>query len=227
MKTLATPSCAGLLMTACIALCQNEAVDGRSPLFSQVNPQPPPLVQPGAPGEPSRIIKPEQATDLSQVEHTAADATFMQEMIGHHAQALEMVDLLRTRTERADMRLLGNRIRLSQADEIKMMQEWLQARGQPLPDPHAHHRDGATLMPGMLTAEEMARLSAATGAAFDRLFLDLMIKHHLGALTMVEKLLATAGAAQESEIFAFTADIVADQRMEMDRMGAMLKEIQK
>ena len=173
------------------------------------------------------MITAEKATDLSRVEHTPADVTFMQGMIGHHAQAIEMVALLRSRTERRDMQLLGHRIDLSQADEIKMMQEWLRGRGQSLPDPHAHHMAGATLMPGMLTAEEMARLEQAKGAEFDRLFLTLMIKHHLGALTMVEALFATAGAAQESEVFAFASDVVADQRMEIDRMGAMLKESPK
>jgi len=187
----------------------------------------PPLVQPGAPGEPVRAITAEKATDLSRVEHTPADVKFMQGMIGHHAQAIEMVALLRTRTQRRDVQLLGQRIDLSQADEIKMMQEWLRGRGQPLPDPHAHHAAGATLMPGMLTAVEMGRLAEANAARFDRLFLEFMIKHHIGALTMVDELFATAGAAQESEIFAFASDVVADQRIEIDRMGAMLKESPK
>jgi uncharacterized protein (DUF305 family) len=195
--------------------------------LSQTNPPRPPLVQPGAPGEPVRVITAENAIDLSHVEHTPADVRFMQGMIGHHAQAIEMVALLRSRTERRDMLLLGQRIDLSQADEIKMMEQWLRGRGQPLPDPHAHHMAGATLMPGMLTAEEMARLAEAKGVQFDRLFLDLMIKHHMGALMMVEELFSTAGAAQESEIFAFASDVIADQRMEIDRMGGMLKEGQK
>ena len=190
---------------------------------SQPPAQPPPLVQPGAPGQPTQVITPEKATDASShVGHTAADVTFMQEMLGHHAQAIEMVELLKTRTRRQDMQLLGKRIDLSQADEIKMMHEWLRGRGQPIPDAHAHHMPGAKLMPGMLTAEEMARLEKARGAAFDTLFLTLMIKHHNGALAMVEDLLRTPGAAQESEIFAFTNDIVADQRMEIERMAAML-----
>ena len=130
------------------------------------------------------------------------------------------------------MRKLAQRIEVSQADEIKMMQGWLTRRGQKLPDPHAHHAPGATLMPGMLTAEEMARLAAAKGAEFDRLFLELMIKHHEGALTMVQDLFATAGAGQEAEIFAFASDVDADQRMEIDRMLAVLgmvkpKELEK
>ena len=190
----------------------------------------PPIVQPGAPGESSRVIPKEKAVDLSQVQHTSADVRFMQGMIGHHAQALEMTALLQSRTASEDMRKLAQRIDVSQSDEIKMMQHWLKARGLPVPDEHAHHAHGAVLMPGMLTAEEMARLTDAKGQTFDRLFLQFMIKHHEGALTMVENLFATPGAGQESEIFAFASDVDADQRMEIDRMGAMLstvKELEK
>ena len=146
----------------------------------------------------------------------------MQGMIGHHAQAVEMVALLAARTTRDDMRALGLRIQVSQSDEIRMMQRWLQAHGQQPPGPHAHHGVGAALMPGMLTPDEMARLADAHGPAFDRLFLEGMIKHHQGALTMVRDLFATAGAAQDTEIFAFASDVDADQRMEIDRMRAML-----
>jgi uncharacterized protein (DUF305 family) len=151
----------------------------------------------------------------------------MQGMIGHHAQALEMTALLQSRTASDDMRKLAQRIEVSQSDEIKMMQHWLEARGQPVPDPHAHHAHGAALMPGMLTPEEMARLANAKGDAFDRLFLQFMIKHHEGALTMVKDLFATPGAGQESEIFAFASDVDADQRMEIDRMGAMLSMVKE
>ena len=151
----------------------------------------------------------------------------MQGMIGHHAQALEMAALVPTRTGREEMRLLAQRIAISQSDEIKMMQEWLKSRGEAAPDEHAHHAHGATLMPGMLTPEEMRRLTEATGAEFDRLFLEFMIKHHAGALVMVSELMAQPGAGQEADIFAFTSDVDADQRMEIDRMGAMLKELQQ
>jgi uncharacterized protein (DUF305 family) len=151
----------------------------------------------------------------------------MQGMIGHHQQAVEMVALLPSRTSREDMKMLGKRIELSQVDEIQMMQEWLKARGQTLPDPHAHHQHGATLMPGMLTSEEMAKLEASTGVEFDRLFLEGMIKHHGGALSMVRELFATPGAGQDGDIFAFASDVEADQQMEIDRMGALLRELQK
>ncbi|HVL68738.1 MAG TPA: DUF305 domain-containing protein [Vicinamibacterales bacterium] len=185
-----------------------------------------PIVQPGAPGQPSRVITAEAAAALPSPAHTAADVRFMQGMIGHHAQALEMTGLLATRTSSDDMRKLAKRIEVSQADEIKMMQEWLASRGEPLPDPHAHHADDAALMPGMLTREEMGRLAAARGPEFDRLFLRYMIKHHEGALVMVRELFATPGAAQEAEIFAFASEVEADQRMEIQRMAAMLKELE-
>ena len=187
----------------------------------------PPIVQPGAPGEPSRVIAAEQAVDLSKVQATVADVRFMQGMIHHHAQAVDMTGLLATRTSSEDMKKLALRIEVSQVDEIKMMQRWLEVRHQEVPGEHAHHMAGAPMMPGMLTPEEMARLAAAKGAEFDRLFLEGMIKHHAGALTMVQELFATPGAGQDSEIFAFASDVDADQRMEIDRMGAMLKELQK
>jgi uncharacterized protein (DUF305 family) len=186
----------------------------------------PQILQPGAPGESTRPVTANQASDLSKVQATEADVKFMQGMIGHHAQALEMVELLKTRTANEGMKKLALRIEVSQEDEIKMMQEWLQRRGQPLPDPHAHHK-GGMLMPGMLTADEMARLAAAKGVEFDRLFLEGMIKHHGGALTMVQELFASPGAGQESDIFAFASDVDADQRMEIERMGAMLNALNK
>ena len=120
------------------------------------------------------------------------------------------------------MKQLALRIELSQADEITMMEQWLAAHGQPRPDPHAHHQHGAALMPGMLTPEEMARLAAATGPAFDRLFLEGMIKHHQGAITMVQALFEEPGAGQDSDIYAFASDVDADQRMEIERMRRML-----
>jgi uncharacterized protein (DUF305 family) len=182
----------------------------------------PPIVQPGAPGEASKVISAAAASDLSKVEYTGADIKFMQGMIGHHAQALEMVELLKTHSASADMKKLALRIELSQDDEIKMMQHWLEVRGQQVPNRMAMHMHGAMLMPGMLSPDEMKRLEDARGPEFDRLFLEGMIKHHGGALSMVRDLVDTPGAAQESEVFAFVSDVEADQRMEIDRMGAML-----
>jgi uncharacterized protein (DUF305 family) len=194
---------------------------------SSAGAQAPVIVQPGAPGQASREISVEQATDLSRVQHTSADVRFMQGMIHHHAQALDMTALLATRTGSDDMRKLAHRIELSQADEIRMMRRWLEVRGETAPGEHAHHAPGAPLMPGMLTPDEMARLAAAKGDAFDRLFLEFMIKHHAGALTMVQELFAVPGAGQESEIFAFASDVDADQRMEIERMAAMLAALKE
>jgi uncharacterized protein (DUF305 family) len=207
-----TISC-GLTLGA--AGCRSAALD-----------QSPPIVQPGAPGESSRVIDEEAASRLEHPTHTAADVRFMQGMIGHHRQAVEMARLLESRTNSDDMRKLAERIEVSQIDEIIMMTGWLEARGAELPGEHAHH-DPAMRMPGMLTPEEMARLAAAKGTAFDKLFLESMIRHHEGALVMVRELFATPGAGQESEVYAFASDVVADQRMEIARMAAMLKELEK
>lgn len=195
--------------------------------------QAPPVIRPGAPGTASSVVAPGGAGTQSVPQATAADIKFMQGMIHHHAQALDMTDLIEQRTSDPDMRKLGLRIHVSQTDEIKMMQRWLQARGQEAPDPRVHHgmpgmegmaMDDMVMMPGMLTGEQMARLAAARGVEFDRLFLEGMIQHHGGALTMVKELFATPGAGQQSDIFAFASDVEADQQMEIDRMTAMLKE---
>ena len=182
----------------------------------------PQLVQPGAPGRASHVVTAERAVDLGSSRATAADVAFMQQMIGHHAQAVEMVALLNARTTREDMRLLGLKIEVSQSDEIRMMQRWLEARGQPLPGPHAHHGEGTTLMPGMLTSAEMGALAEARGPAFDRLFLEGMIKHHLGAIDMVDVLFKSYGAAQDETVFKFASDVYADQGIEIARMHEML-----
>jgi uncharacterized protein (DUF305 family) len=206
-----------LLIVAAGVSCRSAAVASSGPQ----------IIQPGAPGESSQVISAVKAVDLSRVQHTEADVKFMQGMIGHHTQAVEMVELLKSHTTSDDMKKLGLRIELSQEDEIKMMQRWLQVRGQEVPGPHAMHMQGAHLMPGMLTEEEMAQLAASNGTEFDRLFLEGMIKHHGGALTMVQELFATPGAGQEVEIFSFASDVDSDQRMEIDRMGAMLNAIAK
>ena len=184
-----------------------------------------PIVQPGAPGEPSRLISAAEASDLAGIRFTDADVKFMQGMISHHAQAIEMTELLASRSDRDMMRRLAQRIELSQEDEIAMMQEWLRSRGQAVAELGAHHALGWEPMPGMLTEEEMGRLEQAQAVEFDPLFLELMIKHHRGALTMVDTLLSQRGAAQDSQLFAFTSDITSDQSMEIDRMDAMLAEL--
>jgi len=155
-----------------------------------------------------------------------ADTRFMQGMIAHHAQAVAMVALIPTHSSRADMRLLGQRIDVSQRDEIAMMRRWLQDHQQQAPaEGHEGHQTmnrDEMLMPGMLTSDQMTRLANATGADFDTLFLEGMIRHHEGALAMVAQLFATPGAGQQSQVFAFASDVDADQRAEINRMRALL-----
>ena len=160
----------------------------------------------------------------------------MQGMIMHHAQAVEMTALIEARTENKDLRLLGARISHSQAEEIKFMQRWLEARGEPteMPMPKMSGMDISMpgmdmskrelLMPGMLTAKQMEALRNAKGKEFDRLFLIGMIQHHGGALIMVRDLFDTAGAGQDAELFNFTTDIDSGQRAEIRIMQKMLGE---
>jgi uncharacterized protein (DUF305 family) len=149
-------------------------------------------------------------------------------MLAHHAQALVMTGLVPERTRREDLRLLAERIAVSQRDEIALMQRLLRQRGAEAPsvDPaHAHHGGGGMAahanMPGMLSAQELERLRGATGAGFERLFLEYMIRHHEGALTMVAEYFATPGAARDAEVFSFASDIDADQRAEIRRMRTL------
>ena len=187
----------------------------------------PQIIQPGRPGEASKVVGAEASARSAALPHTPADAKFMQGMIGHHAQALEMTALAYANSTSEEMKLLAKRIEVSQIDEIGMMKEWLTARGEKLPDEHAHHAGDHALMAGMLTQAEMKRLAAAKGVEFDRLFLEGMIKHHQGALTMVKELFATPAAGQDAEIFAFASDVDADQSMEIDRMAAMLAALKE
>lgn len=169
---------------------------------------------------------------------TQSDVHFMQGMIGHHAQALAMVALIPTHTARPDLHALGERIRVSQQDEIALMKQWLRDRHQDIPadmshmdaSGHAMHMQGMamsdSLMPGMLTPQQMTELANAKGADFDALFLKDMIQHHEGALTMVAKLLGTTGSGQEPEVFRFAAEVDTDQRAEIARMSALLNSLQ-
>lgn len=191
-------------------------------------------VRPGAPGEATREVV---AADAAQARssHVSADVEFMRSMIGHHEQALVMTTLVAGRSEREDIALLARRIEASQADEIARMQRWLEVRGESAPVtggpaalPHASHQHGeahGATAHGMLSADELAHLAAASGAAFDRLFLESMIRHHEGALTMVEELFAVPGAGREPELFQFASHVDADQRMEIARMRRLLNTI--
>jgi uncharacterized protein (DUF305 family) len=173
----------------------------------------PVTVQPGAPGEPGRVISPDAGGDLP---YTEVDVQFVQSMIAHHGQALALAGLVEDRTGRQDLTLLAERIELSQADEIARMEGWLEARGEPATAGHDHDR-----APGMLTPDQLATLAGTSGTDFDRRFLEAMIFHHEGALTMVDDLFAQGGG-QEAEIFQLAADVEADQRIEIDRMRTLL-----
>ncbi len=181
-----------------------------------------PIIQPGAPGQPGRELTAEEAADLAGVEYSAGDVMFLRGMIAHHAQALDMALLAPDRTGREAMHLMAERIRLSQEDEIAMMRGWLEERGLEAPGPDAHRAPDFEPMPGMVSREDMTRLEAAEGDAFDRLFLELMIEHHQGALEMVENLLDQRGSAQDPVLYAFTSEVTSDQGAEIDRMDAML-----
>ncbi|HLA95734.1 MAG TPA: DUF305 domain-containing protein [Pyrinomonadaceae bacterium] len=191
----------------------------------------PVIVQPGAPGQATRILP--STTRATLPPSSQKDVEFMQGMIMHHAQAVEMTALIEARTENKGLSLLGARISHSQAEEMRFMERWLKSRGEPaemkMPgmdgmdmsgmDHSSHH---SMLMPGMLTAKQMDALKKAKGAEFDRLFLTGMIQHHTGALVMVKNLFDTAGAGQEAEVFNFATDVDSGQRAEIRIMQTML-----
>ena len=189
--------------------------------------QTPVVVQPGAPGQPTRTLPPSTRATLPP--HSPADTQFMQNMIMHHAQAVEMTALIDSHTENKELRTLGARISRSQSDEIKFMKRWLMARDEST-QPPMHHMPGMDmsshqmLMPGMLTEKQMAALRKAKGQEFDKLFLRGMIQHHNGALIMVKELFDTAGAGQDAELFNFTTEVDSGQRAEIRIMQTMLGE---
>src|SRR5262245_33262118 len=196
----------------------------------QTEPAAPVVVQPGAPGKPTRVLPPTTRGSLPPA--SPADAQFMQGMIMHHAQAVEMTALIESHTENKDVRSLGARISRSQSDEIEFMKRWLASRGQPISEAthdmhHMNHmkmsHESMALMPGMLTSEQMEALKKAKGEEFDHLFLTGMIQHHGGALTMVKDLFDTAGAGQDAELFNFATDVDSGQRAEIRIMQNMLE----
>jgi uncharacterized protein (DUF305 family) len=187
----------------------------------------PVVVQPGAPGKPSRTLP--QSTRGTLPQWSQADVAFMQGMIMHHSQAVEMTALIASHAENKDVKSLGARISSSQSDEIKFMKRWLAARGEPvsmampgMSDMDTHQK--MDLMPGMLTPDQMEALRKAKGAEFDYLFLTGMIQHHNGALTMVKDLFDTAGAGQDAELFTFATDADNTQRSEIRIMQSMLEK---
>lgn len=164
--------------------------------------------------------------------YSAADVHFMSGMIPHHAQAVVIAGWAASHGARSDVRILAERIVVAQRDEIALMRNWLRERGEPVPAADATHlrmtmngMQHDMLMPGMLSADELARLDRARGSDFDRLFLTYMIRHHEGAITMVDQLFASHGAAQDEDVFRFASDVYADQTTEVDRMLTMLASV--
>ena len=223
---------------------------GRPARAQQTEPAKPVLVQPGAPGKPSKTLPASTTGVLPPL--SQADVEFMRGMIMHHAQAVDMTALIVSHTDDQELRSLGARISRSQSDEIKFMKRWLAARGETLAmasppaatasgtSSGAGHSQGAGatpgmdmskmshramgLMPGMLSPEQMEALGKAKGAEFDRLFLTGMIQHHNGALIMVKDLFDTAGAGQNAELFNFATDVDTGQRAEIRIMQGMLEK---
>ncbi|MFG1955264.1 DUF305 domain-containing protein [Micromonospora sp. NPDC048830] len=182
------------------------------------------VVQPGAPGQPGRTLSGEDLSKVPPPRFTAADTLFIQGMIPHHAQALEMTALVSGRTTNPDLTLLAKRIDASQREEITRMQRWLEERDVPSAGPQAGHAGHGKLMPGMLTREQFDQLEQARGAEFDRLFLTLMIRHHEGALAMVRELYATGGGLEPASD-QFAREVDSDQSIEIERMRQMLAEL--
>ena len=210
---------------------------GSLPVWAQQgNPTEPVIVQPGAPGQATQTLP--TSTRATLPPSSPKDVEFMQGMIMHHAQAVEMTALIESHSTNKDLSLLGARISHSQSEEIKFMRRWLEARGEPT---EMSAKMGSTnmsgmdmsgmdmskhemLMPGMLTKAQMDELKNAKGKEFDRLFLNGMIQHHGGALTMVKDLFDTAGAGQDAVLFNFATDVDSGQRAEIRIMQSMLEK---
>ena len=186
-----------------------------------------PIVLPGAPGAAPRVIDEDEATRLSDTRFSPADVKFMQDMIVHHQQAVDLAALVEGRSNNSDIVAIAGRIDASQADEIAFMREWLAERGQPAAMQHHAGMDHAAhhLMMGMATPAQVAELGTLESTAFDRLFLQLMVRHHGGAIDMVETLHDQPGTAYDPVMFEFTNDLVKEQQAEIDRMNAILAEL--
>jgi uncharacterized protein (DUF305 family) len=228
-------SISAILLLLCVSIVRGQQAD-----------RPSTIVQPGAPGQPSKTLTAKNAR-IAPRPPLDADVAFMQGMIHHHAQAVEMVELLRTRGESKQLRSFGEKIAVSQTDEIQFMKQWLQERGKASSMVHSQmgqmnhmdHMDHMAAMkgtepldsmaamppmPGMLTPEQMKALANTKGSEFDRLFLTGMIQHHTGALTMVDDLFRNPAAGQDAVLFDFATDITNTQSAEIEIMKKMLEE---
>jgi uncharacterized protein (DUF305 family) len=192
------------------------------------------VVQPGAPGQSTKTL-PSSTQAAAPLAPQPADIAFVQGMIMHHSQAVEMTALLKTRSHNPEVKALGERINISQGDEIRFMHHWLEAHKIPV-DPMGgmNMDDGVDMnsldyapMPGMLTRRQMIALEKSTGPEFDHLFLTGMVKHHTGALTMVTDLTSVPGTNQDADLFDFVSDVVNTQQAEIDIMNGLLKKEKK
>ena len=182
-----------------------------------------PIIQPGAPGDSVRELSAEEAIKIADTSYSPDDVKFMQDMIPHHNQAVQMAALVADRTNWPELLDVAGRIDASQVDEIEFMQQWLGERGEPVPDPTAHGAMHTSHeMAGMASPKDMGRLAQLEGTAFDRLFLELMITHHEGAVTMVEELLEQPGSAYDPVLFEFANDVTNEQSAEIERMSGRL-----
>jgi uncharacterized protein (DUF305 family) len=219
-KTSRRPAWAALVVAA-VLVSGCGGGSGDEPKSSETEAR---IVQAGAPGEPSRAISADEAAQAGTTEHSPADVAFMRGMIHHHAQALVMTNMVRTRSPSREIPLFARRMEISQEAEIERMEKWLTDRGEEPPSDEEHRTDhGANgrLMPGMLSEDELARLAATQGRAFDTRFLHSMMRHHRGALQMVAELQAQNGG-MEPEIGDFTRDVEADQGIEINRIEELL-----
>ncbi|SDQ89202.1 DUF305 domain-containing protein [Thermostaphylospora chromogena] len=171
-----------------------------------------PVIAPGKPGEPAKTLSPDEAaTAVPSPTANASDVRFMQDMIIHHRQAIDMALLAPSRARSAELKRFAARIKDAQAPEIAAMTAWLREQGQRVPDHHAGHRG----MPGMATPEQLSALRAATGAEFDRLFVELMTAHHRGAIVMARQVLAEGSHVRVREL---AEEIAITQGVEIDRL---------
>jgi uncharacterized protein (DUF305 family) len=177
-----------------------------------------PVVQLGAPGEPNRSLSPDEAAAITGPAYVEQDVTFIRHMLYHHEQAMTMTGMVEERTENERIRLLAERMAVSQESEMDQMEDWLAQRNETVVDPRdPDHSHAAATMPGLLTDEEMAALEAASDEDFDRLFLESMIRHHEGAVRMVYDLYSDGGG-NESEVDSIARHVESDQSIEITRM---------
>lgn len=212
-------ACAVILALATVvAACSSDEDEPESD-----NPR---VVQLGGPGETGRELSEDEIAELDEpAAYSAADVAFVQNMIIHHEQAFEMIALIDQRSNSRDLPKLAERMEISQRDEIKLLEGWLTQRDEQLPSGgHQHGAHHNEQMPGMMTGAEMNQLAGANGPAFDRLFLQYMIRHHEGAALMVEELISS-GDGQEPSLFQLAQHIDSDQRVEIARMRQLLTQL--